>query len=144
MILASIKCNITSTSGKLPSIILVYWSPVFLYALFIFLFSSRPVPSGIPEIFFLDKLLHIIEYAVLGLLLIRSFENSRFPQSFKARSILSVLIAAAYGLSDEIHQHFVPSREASIYDLLADAIGAFLGVLAYITFTSGNSRDLNP
>jgi VanZ family protein len=141
MILASIKCNITSTSGKLPSIILFYWSPVFLYALLIFLFSSRPVPAGIPEMFLLDKLLHIIEYAVLGLLLIRSFENSRFPQSLEARSILSVLIAAAYGLSDEIHQQFVPSREASIYDLLADTMGAFLGVLAYVSFTSGNSKE---
>ncbi len=141
MILANIKCNITSTSGKLPSIILFYWSPVFLYALLIFLFSSRPVPSGIPEMFLFDKLLHIIEYAVLGLLLIRSFENSRFPQSLGARSVLSVLIAATYGLSDEIHQQFIPSREASIYDLLADTIGAFLGVLAYVLFTSGNIKE---
>jgi VanZ family protein len=54
---------------------------------------------------------------------------------------MSVFIAAAYGLSDEIHQQFVPSRVASIYDLLADTIGAFLGVLAYVSFTSGNSRE---
>ena len=97
------------------------------------------MPDVVPEILFLDKLLHIIEYAVLGFLLIRSFNNSHFTQSFESMSIMSVFIAAAYGLSDEIHQQFVPFREASIYDLLADTIGAFLGVLAYVSFTSGNS-----
>ena len=36
----------------------------------------------------------------------------------------AILTAAAYGVSDEIHQAFIPSRESSGWDVLADAVGA--------------------
>jgi len=38
--------------------------------------------------------------------------------------VVGVLIAAAYGATDELHQYFVPGRQADVADLLADAIGA--------------------
>ena len=37
------------------------------------------------------------------------------------------LFAAAYGLSDELHQHFVPGRQADWLDWLADAGGGLAG-----------------
>jgi VanZ family protein len=42
-----------------------------------------------------------------------------------------VLSTALYGLSDEVHQYFVPFRTADPLDLLADALGGALGVLFY-------------
>ena len=33
-----------------------------------------------------------------------------------------------YGFSDEIHQRFVPGRVADVRDLIADTIGALVGV----------------
>jgi VanZ family protein len=41
--------------------------------------------------------------------------------------MLSVLLSSLYGVTDELHQAFVPGRVASIGDLVADSIGAFTG-----------------
>ncbi len=45
--------------------------------------------------------------------------------------LLSALSATLYGISDEIHQSFVPFREADVADVIADTIGAFCGVYLY-------------
>ncbi len=44
--------------------------------------------------------------------------------------IVSVLFCSLYGLSDEWHQSFVPGRDASLGDWLADTIGAVLAATA--------------
>jgi VanZ family protein len=46
------------------------------------------------------------------------------------------LSAALFGLSDEIHQSFVPFRTADAWDVLADALGAALGVGFYFMLLS--------
>ena len=38
-------------------------------------------------------------------------------------------ISVLYGITDELHQYFVPGRDCSIFDLTADAIGGFSGAL---------------
>jgi len=45
--------------------------------------------------------------------------------------LLSVVSASLYGISDEIHQSFVPFREAEVADVIADMLGAASGVLLY-------------
>jgi VanZ family protein len=45
--------------------------------------------------------------------------------------ILSVVLSSLYGVSDEIHQYFVPFREADLLDVLADTLGGILGVYIY-------------
>ena len=42
----------------------------------------------------------------------------------------SHLLASLYGVSDEVHQAFVPFRNSSWLDWLADTVGAVLGVTA--------------
>jgi len=74
-----------------------------------------------------DKLLHLVEYAILGYLVARAAKNSsslRLRANFR---IFAVAFAVIYGLSDELHQYFVPGREVEILDVLADGAGAFLG-----------------
>ena len=39
--------------------------------------------------------------------------------------------ASLYGISDDIHQYYVPYREADIFDGVADVIGAIIGLLVY-------------
>ncbi len=73
------------------------------------------------------------EYAVLALLLWRALHKpaqpGRSPWRWPEAGLVLALVAL-YAASDEIHQAFVPSREASAGDVLLDTTGAALGLLA--------------
>ena len=72
---------------------------------------------------------HLMEYAVLAVLLFRAFRKNR---ERLARATASALILAAiYAALDEFHQSSVPSRTASPYDVAIDAIGALAGLMVY-------------
>jgi VanZ family protein len=45
------------------------------------------------------------------------------------------IAALVYGITDEIHQSFVPMRDASMYDVMADSIGSFVGAYFYKHFS---------
>jgi VanZ family protein len=71
-----------------------------------------------------DKLIHAIAYALMALLAWISFSRERRPLIIIF--IVSVVFCSLYGLSDEWHQSFVPGRDASLGDWLADTTGAVL------------------
>jgi len=79
--------------------------------------------------FFGRKLGHISEYAILAILLwraLRSGTNLRIKMS-----LLFVAVWLACGIfaaGDEFHQSFVPSRTASLLDVMIDLSGAFIGL----------------
>jgi len=111
-----------------------YWLPLIAYCVFIFAQSSGPVPIDLPGIPGLDKVLHAGGYGLLGILFYRAY-RSRWPNaSGWATANASLLSAAVYGLTDELHQSFVPSRTADPWDWLADTSGALLGIAAYAVF----------
>jgi VanZ family protein len=74
---------------------------------------------------FLRKLGHFTEYAVLGLLIARALRDERGWQLHHA--LMSIMLAASYAVTDELHQHFVPGRTAAGGDVLIDALGAVTG-----------------
>jgi len=80
---------------------------------------------------YLDKVLHFVAYALLGILFLRAFKTSRIKNNVNLMLILSVLLSFLYGISDEIHQYFVPYRSAELMDVLADMLGAIIGVYIY-------------
>ena len=107
-----------------------YWMPVCAYAGLIFYLSSQPHPEDdLPSfvLSFSDKVLHVVEYAVLGGLCYRALCWGT-NESWGNRALpLAVLFASLYGISDEIHQSFVPFRDSSWLDWVADTIGAAVG-----------------
>jgi VanZ family protein len=108
-----------------------YWLPLIGCALFIFTMSGSEHPMDLPDFSHADKFLHAGAYGLLGILFYRAY-RSRWPNaSGWAMANASLVSAALYGLSDEIHQYFVPGRSADPWDWLADTIGAMLGVIAY-------------
>lgn len=114
--------------------ILKFWFPVICYSAMIFGVSSLPMGKSAPPFPAADKVIHIAEYSGFGYLLARGFMNS-FPTWPLAKvSVLAVGTGVAYGISDEFHQSFVPSRESSIYDVFADTIGTVLGNIVYFGF----------
>ena len=109
-----------------------YWGPVCGYAGLIFYLSSLPNPEKtLPELFQLlsDKALHAVEYAVLGGLCYRAFRWGTNNSLAERALLLAIVASSLYGLSDELHQSFVPMRESSWLDAVADAIGSAVGAI---------------
>jgi len=99
------------------------WLPVLAWAGLIFALSSVPdLGTGLGGWdLLLRKLAHVGEYAVLGALLLRALH----------RPLPAFALGVAYAASDELHQHFVPGRRGSPVDVLIDAVGVAIGVLAW-------------
>ena len=100
-------------------------------ALSIFMLSSRsklPLPDSVvfPG---MDKVLHALAFGCFAF----SFSYWLGRDMWKSKPAVCVLIvciaAACYGASDEIHQMFVPGRDASVYDWIADCTGALAASL---------------
>jgi hypothetical protein len=93
-----------------------WWFLAFLHVGLIWAFSSRSgAEVGLPAPY--DKAAHFFSFALLGFLFAKAFNNPR----------IGFLIAALYGITDELHQSFVPLRDASFWDWVADALGAYFG-----------------
>jgi hypothetical protein len=111
-----------------------YWLPTLSYCLIIFGLSAIPKTVSISSPYGVDKVLHMIEYGILGFLLARSLVKSEVGFSNRALVILVATFATLYGVSDEIHQAFVPGRNASAWDALADGLGGGMGALICTRF----------
>jgi len=102
---------------------LARWLPVVLWAAVIFALSSVPdLGTGLGNWdLLLRKLAHVVEYAILGALLVRAL----------GRELPALAAGIAYAVSDEVHQHFVAGRRGAPLDVVIDATGVALGVLAW-------------
>ena len=111
-----------------------FWLPVITYAGAIFFFSSLSHPEELaPSLFKIvgDKFLHLIEYGILGILCYRAFRHAAGRWGEHYALGLAILAGTLYGVTDEVHQSFVPSRESSGLDVLADAVGATLASVGW-------------
>lgn len=112
-----------------------YWLPVALYAGAIFYWSAQSHPEDqLPSFLFediSDKVLHAVAYSILSLLCYRAFRWAAGPAVARQAVVLAIVTASAFGLTDEVHQYFVPFRESSWQDWLADTIGAAIGALSW-------------
>ena len=109
-----------------------YWLPVLLYCLLIFIQSSYSTAEEIPKLPHIDKLLHFTGYAILGVLFLRGFMNSKLKGKNKFIIMASILLTGFFGISDEFHQSYVPNRDAEIWDVFFDLLGGIFGVYIYI------------
>jgi VanZ family protein len=73
------------------------------------------------------KIAHLSEYAILAGLWLRAFVRGR---NLKPRTagLLALAISVAWAILDELHQSFVPSRSASLADVLVDSVGAMIAL----------------
>jgi VanZ family protein len=112
-----------------------YWLPAALYAGMIFYMSSQSHPEEQLPSFLLkdvsDKVLHAVEYAGLAVLCYRAFRWAAAPSVGQQALVLAIVTASIYGITDEVHQFFVPFRESSALDWLADTAGATVGALSW-------------
>ena len=119
-----------------PGTSLSVWGPVALYLCGITWLSHQPslrIPGDLP-----DWLMHGLEYAGLAGLLFRGLVRS--GGSGPAVWLAALAGCAAFGLIDEFHQSFVPGRDASLHDVMADTIGAALALAAASLIQSVRGR----
>lgn len=95
--------------------------PPILWMAVIFTLSSFP-GSAFPQQPFpgFTELVHLMEYSILGILWYRALRK---------KVLVILIIGILYGISDEIHQLFVPFREFSILDMIVDTLGIVIGVI---------------
>ena len=90
---------------------------------------SLTVEQFEPIHYFIRKSAHFTEYFIFCLLLFRGVRSGR-PGWRWTWALAALSIAAGYSALDEIHQAFVASRTASVWDSLLDSAGAFVATVA--------------
>ena len=102
-------------------------TPVVILTIIIFILSSRtqPIPpAGVYYIDYFYVFLHIGEFGLFAMLLMLGF----YP---KIKLYYLIGISLLYGVLDEIHQYFVPTRWCDIVDVISNSIGVILGVIGF-------------
>ena len=102
------------------------WLGTLGYMGLIFYLSSLPTIEQIPAIPHIDKALHLGAYGFMAALWVESLLRSGVNNS-KKLVLTALFICSLYGISDEFHQSFVPGREVSVFDWIADTVGGGLG-----------------
>ena len=121
--------------------LLLYWLPAAAYIGLIFTLSTirgTDIPSGFPD---MDKLAHLLEYSLLGLLLGRAIRFTLAGRGRVAASIATVLAGALVGMADELYQRGIPGRSSDVRDWAVDV----LAVSAAVVLTQWvSTRSLRP
>ena len=148
--IASAVLNYPSDSRTRAANPSIDWIPPIFWAACIFVLSSSifssantagvivPVlhwlmPAASPGTivathYFIRKLAHFSEYALLFLLLIRG--------PMRGRPGFALGLCAAYALLDEGHQMLMPSRTPSLHDVALDFSGALFSNLARLAVSA--------
>ena len=95
------------------------------YIILIISVSSIPGHS-IPRFIFFswDKLLHVVEYSILGYLAVNSFRAIS-----KDQVIVVIISCLGFACFDELWQSLIPGRFSSGLDIIADGIGITVGTI---------------
>jgi VanZ family protein len=87
------------------------------------IFTASSIPgSGVPSGF--GSAAHYVEYAVFGALLRLLLATTPHHQE---PTLSAIAAASAYGVTDEVHQAFVPMRTPDPVDWVVDTLGALSG-----------------
>jgi VanZ family protein len=116
-------------------------------AVLFFLSSLSSLPA--PPAGLTDKHEHFVAYGILSALTVRALAREEWRRVSLGVVLGAILIASAYGVSDEFHQRFVPGRTYEVLDMVADALGsaAAAGLLwawAIIQVQSPKSKVQSP
>jgi VanZ family protein len=126
---------------KFDKSLFYYKLPPVLYAALIILVST--ISSASPPslgVQWGDKIYHSGEYFVFGLLIFRAFPNVQQSPRRVLYYALLFLFGLTYAAIDERVQYYVPNRDSSPYDWLADVIGYTVAGIAFLVVRSWRAR----
>ena len=105
---------------------------LIIYSILIFIFSARP-EVGVEHYFYgQDKVMHFTVYGIHVFLCLLTLGDKILSLKF-TQYFLALILSVSYGIFNEIYQYFIPEREFSFGDMLANSLGimTFL-ILVYI------------
>lgn len=92
-----------------------------------------------PDVDAVNPAAHFCEYAVFGALLANAWRRLGGRTGAAApwlAVVPAVVCASLYGVTDELHQYFVPGRACDPVDWLVDTSGATLGAVLFAVIAS--------
>jgi VanZ family protein len=119
------------------TLFMAYWLPVLVYVTLILALSSRQNLQPPIQFFLSDKVLHAIEYLILGVLLARAVRASLRIGRPIVTALLALSCGIVVGTADELYQSYIPGRESSAFDLLADTTGLAIAQLLVLALRRG-------
>jgi len=96
------------------------WTWIILLAVYgagIGYFSHQPLGVGEQPFLHSDKLFHLAEF---GLFLFLAWKATG------RRLLAAWILSVTFAIGDEWHQSFIPTRDPSLLDIIADLVGASL------------------
>ena len=109
-----------------------FWILLIIYSVVIFIFSSQP-EVGVEQYFYgQDKVIHFLTYGIHTFLCLVALSDKILLLKL-FHYFLALVFSVSYGIFNEIYQDFIPEREFSFGDILANSLGiiTFL-ILVYI------------
>jgi VanZ family protein len=103
--------------------VVVSWVPAGVWAGVLFTLSHQSNPPGASLFPHSDKVAHFGMFGILGATLAWAGRYWRKPLAWA----VLVLLGVAFAASDEWHQAFVPARDPSYGDFVADVMGVLVG-----------------
>lgn len=110
----------------------ISWLITIIIAATIFYISSLifEPSTGKGGIGFKALAYHVIAFFFLSLFLSISIAKGKYRHLV----LLAIIIAILYGISDEIHQSFVPGRVPGLFDIFLNSFGIILASTLYLIF----------
>jgi len=85
---------------------------------------------------------HWSEYFVLATLILKALQDETGKKWDSPHVTLTLVFVFLYAASDEFHQIFVPSRTASVGDVIIDVVGGICGILWMYWYCRGTLDPL--
>jgi VanZ family protein len=108
------------------------WILLIIYSIVIFIFSSKP-EVGVQQYFYgQDKVMHFFAYSIYAFLCLIALNDKIWLLKF-IHYFSALFFSVSYGIFNEIYQYFIPEREFSIGDIVANSLGVITClILVYI------------
>ena len=117
------------------------WVPAVAMAAGILVLSSIP-GTAFPQVEFVlaDKIAHMLLFSAFAAAFAIPIHH-HWPMSSVVRVvIISTVLAAIYGTTDELHQLLTPNRSSDVWDVVADTVGGFVGSFGYMLVAGWKGR----
>ena len=119
------------------------WARVFALVVALVIIAGSSVPgNNIPSVFKFtpDKLIHCLEYAVLGVFIFRWIRLELDASPMTKVRVTAFLLGSFMGIIDENYQRLIPGRQSDFWDWVLDSVGVVIAIVVMSFFTHRNQK----